>query len=278
MVRKKHLCFVAAVIGFLLCQCNAVYGQSAKPNPQVILRRAVVRYASMSSYQDSGTVRILSGDLALSGRPSPPLFQSVSANDETLVYFKTYFRRPRMFRFEWRNSLLRVPRNSVIWSDRKQAYRWASDGTLGKAGFLLENGPDLSSYIESAVESSSGAVFLVPSLLMKDVSPYTFADVLSNMTELSLLTEEQVDGEMCFVIKGNTSTAPWVLWVGKKSHLLRKTRTLYSGGSFHEKVEKGIVKTLIAEETHLDIKINKKIPEDVFKFTPQMQLHDVDLR
>jgi hypothetical protein len=97
------------------------------------------------------------------------------------------------------------------------------------------------------------------------------------MTQIERLREEEFDGEMCHVIKGNLSGVPWVIWVGKESYLLRKTRTLYSGDSFHEKVQKGIAKALIAEEIHRNIKINERIPEEVFKYKPRFRADDVDL-
>ena len=84
-----------------------------------------------------------------------------------------------------------------------------------------------------------------------------------SMTELSLVRDEQVEGEACYVISGKMYETPWVLWVGKSSGLLRKTRTLYVSGSFHEMMEKGKVKTSVAEEIHRDIRINEKIPGEL---------------
>lgn len=278
MITNKKHGFVAVVIGILVCSNNIAQGRTTTSNPQIILRRMIAQYASASSYQDSGTVRVLPGDLALTRSVNSPLFQSVSLKkDDTLVSFKTYFARPRMFRFEWRNSFLRASRESVIWSDGKQAYSWLPDAIPGKGGFLLEKEADLNSCIDNAIGSSSGAAFFVPSLLLRDVNNFPFGDMVNNMTGLSLLREEQLDGEACHVIKGNISGVPWVLWVGKKTYLLRKTRTLYSGGSFHETVGKRIDKTLMAEEIHRDIKVNAVIPKEVFTYRPQLQANDIDL-
>lgn len=117
-----------------------------------------------------------------------------------------------------------------------------------------------------------------PSLLMKDVSPFSFGDMISIMDRASLIREEQIDGEPCHVIKGDISGVPWVLWVGKESYLLRKTRTLYTSASFHETLErKGGVKTSVAEEVHRDIKVNGRIPEAIFRYRPQLRADDIDL-
>jgi hypothetical protein len=101
--------------------------------------------------------------------------------------------------------------------------------------------------------------------------------MVTSMTELALLGDERMDGEDCRVIKGKIDGTPWVLWIGKKSYLLRKTRTLYTSSSFHEMVEKGRVKTSVAEEVHHDIKVNEKIPTEVFKYQPHLLSNDVDL-
>jgi hypothetical protein len=69
-----------------------------------------------------------------------------------------------------------------------------------------------------------------------------------------------------------------VLWIGRESHLLRKTRTLYTSASFHETLEKrGRVQTSIAEEVHRDIKVNMPIPPTVFKYKPPIRVDDTDL-
>jgi hypothetical protein len=68
-----------------------------------------------------------------------------------------------------------------------------------------------------------------------------------------------------------------VLWVGEKSRLLRKTRTLYTSGSFHERLEKGRARAYVAEEIHRDIRVNGKIPLEVFRRRPQVLANDVDL-
>ena len=277
MATKKRHYFVAALISILLSFGNIALAQTVAPNPQTILKRMIARYESVSSYQDSGIVRVLPGDPTLIAGSESHRFQAVMFRDETLVSFKIYYARPRKFRFEWKSFFLQASRDAAIWSDRKQAYSWMPNVYPRNDGFTLSNRADLRFYIEEAKGLSGGAVFLVPSLVMNDVSYFSFADMVNAITELSLIREEQFDGELCYVIKGKMYGTPWVLWVGKNSHLLRKTRTLYTGGSFHEKMEKGIRETLMLEELHRDIKINVKISEKAFEYKPQVQAHDSDL-
>jgi outer membrane lipoprotein-sorting protein len=276
MRRFPH--FIAVVMGLLLYPSGVAYGQGTTPNPKVILKEMVARYAGFSSYQDSGVVQTLPGESLLAASPTRPRFINIASSGGTLVSFKTYYARPGKFRFEWRSPLLKASRDAAIWSNGKQAYSWTPDVAGIGEGYILNSGSELRSYVDEAQRWSGGAVFFVPSLLMKDVSPFSFGDMLSIMEGLSLLREEQFDGEPCYVIKGNISGVPWVLWVGKESYLLRKTRTVYTSVSFHETLEKkGRVKTSIAEEVHRNIRVDENIPETVFRYRPQLRADDIDL-
>lgn len=273
----KPYCYVTVTV-LLFSLGNVAHAQPAAPSPRKILEEMIATYARVSSYQDSGAVRTLSGDPALIADSESSHFRGVSFRDNTLVSFKTYYARSGKFRFEWRSPLLRVTRDAAVWSDGKQAYSWAPDITGAGKGFILNKESDLRGSVDEAQSWSGGAVFFVPSLLMKDVSPFSFGDMLGVMEGLSLLREEQIDGELCHVIKGDISGVPWVLWVGKESHLLRKTRTLYTSASFHEMLEKkGRSKTSIAEEIHRDIKVNRRIPESIFRYRPRLRADDIDL-
>jgi outer membrane lipoprotein-sorting protein len=273
---KPHYSVAAAFLLFYLG--GAVLGQTAASSPQIILREMVDTYERVSSYQDSGVVRTLPSEPGVIADSEGSRFRGVSFRDDTLLSFNTYYARPGKFRFEWRSPLLRASRDAAVWSNGKQAYSWTPDiSGIGK-GFILNKGSALRWYVDEAQRWAGGAVYFVPSLLMKDVSPFSFGDMLSTMEGLSLLREEQIDGETCHVIKGDISGVPWVLWVGKESHLLRKTRTLYTSASFHEMLEKkGRVQTSIAEEIHRDIKVNKRIPEAVFRYRPRLGADDIDL-
>ena len=276
MKRSPHL--VAATMSLLLCLNGVAHGQSTTPDPKAILKEMVARYAGFSSYQDSGIVQTRPSESLLAASPARPRFINIATGGETLVSFKIHFTRPKKYRFEWRSPLLRASGDASIWSDGKRAYSWTPDVTGLGTGWVLNGGSELRWYVDEAQRWSGGAVFFVPSLLMKDVSPFSFGDMLSIMDGLSLLREEQVDGESCHVIKGEISGVPWVLWVGKESYLLRKTRTLYTSASFHGTLEKkGRVKTSVAEEVHRDIKVNEKIPEAVFRYRPQLRADDIDL-
>lgn len=275
MKRRPH--YIATVMSLLLCFSRVAFSQSAPPDPKAILRGLVARYAGLSSYQDTGVVQMYPGESLIAANPILPRFLNVSSGGDTLVSFKTYFVRPRMFRFDWKSSFMPASREAVVWSDGKNDYSWMPSAGAGDDSFMLSDGADLSFHVLEAQRWSGGAIFLVPSLLMKDLDDEPFGEMLSSMTDLSLLRGEHVDGELCHVVSGKIDGTPWVLWVGKDSRLLRRTRTLYTTGSFHETLERGRAQTSIAEEIHRDIRINGKIPRKIFKYKPRLRADDTDL-
>jgi outer membrane lipoprotein-sorting protein len=275
MRRSPHS--ISATMSLLLFLSSIAYSQSTPPNPKAILKEMVSRYSGFSSYQDTGVVQTLPSESLLAVASASPSFITIASGDTTLVSFKTYFARPRLFRFDWKGAFIPSSRVAVVWSDGNKDYSWMPSRYPGRTGFELSSGSNLSFYTHEASGTSAGAIFFVPSLLMDDIDDVPFGRMVTSMTELALLGDERMDGEDCRVIKGKIDGTPWVLWIGKKSYLLRKTRTLYTSSSFHEMVEKGRVKTSVAEEVHHDIKVNEKIPTEVFKYQPHLLSNDVDL-
>jgi hypothetical protein len=234
----------------------------------------IKQYESASSYQDAGVLTILPKEQFLDGldreaAPSRP-------DSQTAISFRTYFKRPRMFRFEWQSALKRSSRDSVVWFDGKNAFSWTTNSNLDEQRYLFSDEPDFYSLIENRISSTGGMIFTIPSLLMPNLAPYTFRDVLKDLAELDLIKEQMIEGEMCYVIKGTASTVPWLFWIGKKTHLLRKSRSLGSIGSFHERLTTGASGSFVLEETRSHIRINTLIPSYVFRFRPDLKAGDLD--
>lgn len=169
MYMMKPYRYVAVTV-LLFSLGNVAHGQPVAPSPRTILEEMIATYARVTSYQDSGAVRTLSGDPALIADSESSHLRGVSSRDDTLVSFKTYYARSGKFRFEWRSPLLRVTRDAAVWSDGKQAYSWTPDTTGVGESFILNKGLELRWYVDEAQRWSGGAVFFVSSLLMKDVS------------------------------------------------------------------------------------------------------------
>jgi len=275
--RNKYTSLVMAV-NLLVCITATAHNQKAPPNPRAILSESGIRYSRASSYQDSGVVKVYPADPMHPGELSSYPFRKVLFQDTTLVTFRTYFLRHHLkFRFEWESPYVPSSRTAVVWSDGGKIYQWVPDRISDKDRFILDNKAALKWAVDEALGSSGGAVFFIPSLLFKDVGYFSFADMMSVMTDLSLGNEEKVDGDTCYVIKGRMSGTPWMIWVSKESYLVRKTRTIYSGGPFHKNSAGRDKNTFIAEEIHSNIKLNAGILDSVFKYKPQLQANDLDL-
>lgn len=254
----------------MLCGDIVARSQTPPADALVIIRRTVSRYENLSSYEDSGLVRLVPGDAA------PAVNSNSGFQENTLVSFRTHYVRPGRFRFDWKSFSFKGPREATIWSDGRSSYSWRpspgsqnGEFTYGRASLLF--------FMEEARSSSAGAIYFVPSLLMRNMSYMPFADLLSLIKAPSVVGEEDSEGETCYVIMGKIEGDPWMFWIGKKTYLLRKIRTLYSFGSFHGKVQPGTGKILLAEEIHRNIRVNRRIPKETFQFKPLLRPNDLDL-
>jgi hypothetical protein len=188
--------FVSAVTAFLLCIGSVAHGgwvahgRAIASSPQTILKKMIARYASASSYQDSGEVRVLPESPALANGLGASI-QRVSFQDDLLVSFKGYYSNPRMFRFEWKNFLRPTSRVAAVWFDGEIAYSWMPTAYPKNGdGFTLISGTSLRPYLDESTRSAAGANVFVPSLLMKDGNYSSFADMLSFASQLSVVGEE----------------------------------------------------------------------------------------
>jgi outer membrane lipoprotein-sorting protein len=265
---------VKLIVAILILSSSAlVYGQT-KPTAHEIINAMVAQYKTISSYQDTGDVVVAQAEpkIALVRKIS---FQQPPPAGDTLVSFRTYFHRPNMFRFDWKPKV--SERESSVWFDGSNVYRWMPSTTARDKTFTLFRSEDLDITVVWVERYSAGAVFPIISMLVAKTSVVPFDHELGMASTMTVVKEERIDAEMCYVINTDLSGAPWTLWVGKQTHLLRKTRTVYSYGSFDERVEKGIRREFVAEETRHDIKINESISNDVLKYRPTLRPGDSDL-
>jgi outer membrane lipoprotein-sorting protein len=268
--RDTHLAFsVLLLISF----GSLATAQNVEPSAQAILQRMTATYASASSYQDAGVVRLAPDD-PLIAKSKTPFLQNVALQSDTLISFKTYYSRPNRFRFEWKSFSQPVTRESVIWFDGKRVHSWVPS-VSGDGSFNLTSSLNLGLQVDEALSSSLGSVFVVPSLLLQKLIVAPFSGTLRVAKQVSIVRQESADGETCYVIKADLSGVPWLLWVGKESFLLRKMRTLYSARSFHpsNKTER---QSFIAEEIHTSIRINRGVPKSLFRYRPVLEPQDRD--
>ena len=263
------------IASLVLSFCGVGYAQT-KPTPREILNGMVAQYKTLSSYQDAGEAVVAQAEPKIA-RLRGIAFQNPPRAGETLVSYRTYFARPKLFRFDWKSSRTDA-RYASVWSDGKKNYEWVPGLAIRDGSFRLNSYDHLDLMIVEAERSSAGAVYPLISMFIKEANMVTsFADILDMATDLAFVKEEPVDGEMCYVVNANLSGAPWTLWIAKQRKIIRKTRTVYSYGSFDESVETGVRKLFVAEETRRDIKINEPISKDVFTYRPMLRAGDFDL-
>src|SRR5207253_5598843 len=118
-------------------------------HPRAIIKKMIARYESLISYEDSGVVRTLLSEPRVADLHSPH-FLAASFQEDTIVSFKTYFKRPRRFRFEWKSSFLQSSREAAIWSDGEHNYQWMPNRPGNGDSFRLYDRGDIEFYLDKA--------------------------------------------------------------------------------------------------------------------------------
>jgi hypothetical protein len=232
-------------------------------------------YRKASSYQDTGTLTVIvaneNSEASLESVDLPT--QQPQAGQSFKVTFRTVFERP-LFRFDWQNSYL-TNRTSSIWFDGRSTYDWDVAPT-GSDRFILRKAADFSMEITEKMRASGGTVFTIPSLLIPNLAPYSFADVVRDFKDLSIRREEQINGFTCYVIRGSIKGTPWLLWVDKRDYLLIKVRSYYSIASFHDQIRDPQSNRLIGEEVRHTVSINERVSRTEFRYQPHLKTGDID--
>lgn len=227
------------------CRSAEQNSQSAEPNvgEQVVAKMAK-QYAGVRSYQDTGVVQTIS---------SQPNGQ---AEVDEIIAFKTYFARPIQFRFEWIEDNYPPPNFNIIWSDGRETFTYWEPNPVEKE-------EDISRGIAGATGVSRGSAHTVSVLLLEVVSGFR----LTEMKNISLVREEQFEGEDCFVVRGfHPFGFPIDLWISKNDFLLRKTR------------ERDDETKSWDEEIRRNVKINEAIADEMFHYTPPKTAAEKDSR
>lgn len=202
---------------------------------QVIEKMGEV-YRKCSSYQDSGTVQKI----------------PVKSSNKQMVRktFKTYFVRPDLFRFEWREKIPPKQEMSlyVVWCKGKETYTYWE---IGK----FEKSKSLEQAIAANTGVSSGGINTVSLMLINQDQSF----ILNSLVEEKLIGKDSLDGARCYVIRAKHERVgrEVELWIEKEDFLLRK-------------LKRKLRSNAILEERHKDIKINHKISEEIFNYKPPL--------
>jgi outer membrane lipoprotein-sorting protein len=243
-MRKKPTIFRPATITLALLLVTPLVRSQQRPTARLLLDQMAEKYSHLVSYQDEGVV-ITTYDEETGGRIEK-------------LPFKTLFKRPNLFRFEWTDYFLsKLGTKRVIWSNGKDAFTyWEPD--------RYEKEEELGLAIAGATGVSGGSAHTVPRLLLADeVGGFS----VTELKHTSLLGEDVFEGVLCYHIKGAHPNGDFYeLWIGKKDLLLRKVR----------QQKKDTDKVVTDEEVRRNIHVNEPIANTLFDFKPPIKLTPTD--
>jgi hypothetical protein len=220
---------------------NTTPAKAALQDADELVQRVVETYRRLGSYQDEGVV--LSYWV---NKPGP---------DE--LHFKTYFRKPGDFRFEWVRhhpspKLRHIKSLSVVWSNSQGTFSyWDSHPAI-------ETAASLGSAIAAHTGVSQGAITTIPGLIVgRDMVIWSVEDV----HDLSLLEPADFEGTPCVRVRGTLRRASVDLWIGRDDLLIRRIVTTYPPDFIGGELPK-------SEEIRRNVKFDESIPDGTFTFTP----------
>ncbi len=210
-----------------------------KPDATKILNNMARVYSQLTSYQDEGIL------VTTHDEPTGGTIEKMP--------FKTHFKRPNLFRFEWTEfRVSKLGRVSMIWFDGKDAFLyWEPSRYEKEESFRL------------AVAGASGITDNAVTHVLHLLLPAEFStSILDRLKKVSLAGEEVFEGTRCYRIKAVDGDENYELWVGKTDSLLRKVRREKKKGD----------DLWIKEEVRRKIQVNQSIGEVVFNYKPSIPL------
>jgi outer membrane lipoprotein-sorting protein len=211
---KSRMLLLLSVILIFAAAGTRADGESKKIDPKEILASIKTVYSSCLSYQDTGRVKDYSRENKLS----------------RVILFKTYFKRPELFRFEWMECYEgsdNLPR--LIWSNGKEFFTyWAPD--------RRDKNETLFNAIAGASGVSCKAAFTVPNFIFESKIGLAF----EVMTDLKL-SETVAEGKSYYLLSGTGSIDNrYEFWIGKNDGRIYKLKDTSRDGSYTEEIHKEI--------------------------------------
>lgn len=195
---------IAPTLLTLLLAAAAVAAEPA-PDASELLRQVRAMYGSMQSYTSSGEVTTA---IRPAGMPAQELTHS----------FTVKLARPQLYDVRWQQTMPGFVMSGAIWS--------AGDGHFvsipGQAA--PESVKDLSTAVAMGTGISGGATNTIPGAFFG----LDFG-LFSTTSGATVVREESIEGDPCFVVSANESTQPLELWISKESKLVRRIRRELGG-------------------------------------------------
>jgi hypothetical protein len=251
---KRQLGFGIGVAIILAVSPTAVVPASAEPNNELsasdILKRAKEKYASLTSYSDSGSVLAEISGMKL------------------ITTFKVRLERPGFYLVEWEQPVIPGYTNrGSVWS--------AGEGDFLKVGNQPVKQESRESALGGATGVSGSASATIPGTFFSMDWGNQFAGSVLHSKKQH---DEKVGDVDCYVLKSDLNGRTKTLYIGKQDFLIHQVQTVTSkeaaaaaaagASKFHSGsnapapvlTSQGIIST----ETHRKIVVNKQFSKEDF--------------
>jgi outer membrane lipoprotein-sorting protein len=202
---------------------------------QEILQRMAEAYATCESYNDLGVVKTV--------------FFEKDGNRVTTKPFATAFVRPNHFRYQYENiesegeALI-----YIIWANGNEVQTWW-DVNPG-----IQKKRNLGSAVAGATGVSGCSAHNVPTVLLPDRID---GRKLSELSDAKRVEDDKIDGFDCFRIRGNEGDSATVLWIDKRTYILRMIKSDHKFPDFRTETT-----------TSYHAAFNRRITDKMLEFNP----------
>lgn len=169
-----------------------------KPSAVDILEQSRAKYASLSSYSDTGRVVANIGGV------------------QSTITFSTRLARPNLYRVEWKlpGQLADRSNEAVVWS--------AGEGDFLQVGNAAQQElPDKETAIRKAIGALSGSAVALASTFFDLSVLNRFSGSFASATRER---DEKAGAVDCYVVSRDLGDGPTTLWIGKQDLLIRQVR------------------------------------------------------
>ncbi len=187
----------------------------SEPTAQQVLERVEATYRDLETYKSVGTV-VVKG--CINGEES---------TSETSC--RMLLKKPNLYLISWMEKVGPAVDEGAIWNDGTQAYYYSGvqDADVNRKTYHKVR--DDRSAIASATGVSLGAARTIPSLFFPEFYPEYLRGFYSSYAENARIDRvEEVEGEQCYVITGQSETSKELTyWISKSRHFVVKNYKTY---------------------------------------------------
>jgi hypothetical protein len=197
-----------------------------------IVQKIAEQYESLSSYSASGTtVSVMDmsktdpknmpgmAQLPADAKDSKAFQQAVSKPIRAEIEFTAMLGRPDFYRVEWENKAGPVGMKGAVWSIGEGDYL-----SITAAKYMKMESREMA--LASATGVSGGVAGTLPGIFFKDSTSQ-----LKLFKKAERGEDETVDGEDCYVLRGDAMGSQVNLWVTKDKFLIKQKQMVLGGKS-----------------------------------------------